>query len=101
MRSTPTDVIEGRDLTGTVALVTGGYSGLGLETTRALADAGAAVIVPARRPDHAREVLSDVASLSDAAVDQLAAGEIAVTELDLADQESVARFADAVVARDR
>ena len=36
MRSTPSEVIGGRDLTGTVALVTGGYSGLGLETTWAL-----------------------------------------------------------------
>ncbi|MGA7758931.1 MAG: SDR family NAD(P)-dependent oxidoreductase [Ilumatobacteraceae bacterium] len=98
MRSTPTGVIGGRDLTGTVALVTGGYSGLGLETTRALAEAGAAVIVPARRPDHAREVLSDVGSLSDASFDQLTAGEIAVAELDLADQGSVSRFADSVLA---
>ena len=50
----PSEVLGGIDLTGSVAVVTGGYSGLGLETTRALAAAGADVVVPARRPDHAR-----------------------------------------------
>ncbi|MEU9124486.1 SDR family NAD(P)-dependent oxidoreductase [Streptomyces sp. NPDC048506] len=54
------DVMAGLDLSGTTAVVTGGYSGLGLETTRSLAAAGAHVIVPARRPDTARAVLQDV-----------------------------------------
>ena len=49
MRSTAAEVIAGIDLTGKTALVTGGYSGLGLETVRALARAGARVIVGARR----------------------------------------------------
>lgn len=35
-RSSADDVLRGIDLSGTVAVVTGGYSGLGLETTRAL-----------------------------------------------------------------
>ncbi|MGA4815708.1 hypothetical protein ACPA9J_13170 [Pseudomonas aeruginosa] len=35
--------MAGRDLSGKTAIVTGGYSGLGLETTKALADAGARV----------------------------------------------------------
>ena len=47
--STAGDVLEGVDLSGRLAVVTGGYSGLGLETTRALAGAGARVVVPARR----------------------------------------------------
>jgi len=47
-KSEPTEVLEGIDLNGKVALVTGGYSGIGLETTRALSDCGARVIVPAR-----------------------------------------------------
>ncbi len=51
------EVMAGRDLSGKTAIVTGGYSGLGLETTKALADAGARVIVTARRPDVAREAL--------------------------------------------
>ena len=57
-RSTAAEVIAGIDLTGKTAIVTGGYSGLGLETVRALASAGADVVVPARRPEHAREVLA-------------------------------------------
>ena len=48
LRSTASDVIAGIDLSGKTALVTGGYSGLGLETVRALAGAKARVIVGAR-----------------------------------------------------
>ncbi|SNT40887.1 oxidoreductase [Rhodococcoides kyotonense] len=55
--STVDDVLAGIDLTGRTAVVTGGYSGLGLEVTRGLAAAGAQVIVPARRPDMARDNL--------------------------------------------
>ncbi|MCU1406500.1 MAG: family NAD(P)-dependent oxidoreductase [Glaciihabitans sp.] len=80
--STAADVIAGRDLTGTHVIVTGGYSGLGLEVTRALVGAGASVTVPARRPEHARDVL-DGEGLSGVEVD----------ELDLADLASVAAFA--------
>ncbi|MFH9728172.1 oxidoreductase [Streptomyces sp. NPDC017254] len=57
---TAEDVMAGLDLSGTNAVVTGGYSGLGLETTRALTAAGARVLVPARRPDVARTALADV-----------------------------------------
>ncbi|MFO7446464.1 MAG: SDR family NAD(P)-dependent oxidoreductase, partial [Ignavibacteriaceae bacterium] len=46
--STACDVIRGIGLTGRTAIVTGGYAGIGLETTKTLADAGATVIVPAR-----------------------------------------------------
>lgn len=48
-RSTTEDVLSNIDLTGQLAIVTGGYSGLGLETTRALVQAGAHVVVTARR----------------------------------------------------
>ncbi|WP_086842314.1 SDR family NAD(P)-dependent oxidoreductase [Amycolatopsis kentuckyensis] len=58
--STAGDVLAGIDLSGTDAVVTGGYSGLGLETTRSLAAAGARVIVPARRPAAARAALAGV-----------------------------------------
>jgi short-subunit dehydrogenase involved in D-alanine esterification of teichoic acids len=46
--STAADVIKGIDHSGHVAIVKGGYSGIGLETTRASRSAGAKVIVPAR-----------------------------------------------------
>jgi NAD(P)-dependent dehydrogenase (short-subunit alcohol dehydrogenase family) len=53
--STAAGVLDGIDLSGKFCVVTGGYSGIGLETTRALAGAGAAVVVPARRPEAAQE----------------------------------------------
>ena len=58
--TTAREVIEGRRLDGKVAIVTGGYVGVGLETTRALADAGATVVVPARTLDKARAALSAI-----------------------------------------
>ncbi|WP_340686765.1 SDR family NAD(P)-dependent oxidoreductase [Amycolatopsis coloradensis] len=79
-RSTAGEVLDGIDLSGKLAVVTGGYSGLGLETTRALANAGAQVVVPARRPADAEAAL---AGISGAEVD----------ELDLADLASVEAFA--------
>ncbi|GAA4081393.1 SDR family NAD(P)-dependent oxidoreductase [Streptomyces shaanxiensis] len=79
--STADDVLAGTDLTGKLAIVTGGYSGIGLETTRALTRAGARVVVPARRPEDAREALEGVPGVE-------------VDELDLADLESVRGFAD-------
>jgi NAD(P)-dependent dehydrogenase (short-subunit alcohol dehydrogenase family) len=81
-RSTAEQVVAGIDLSGRLAIVTGGYSGLGLETVRALAAAGAAVVVPARRPDHARQVLDD-AGLS----------VVEVEKMDLADLDTVDEFA--------
>jgi hypothetical protein len=46
--TTAQDVLGGRRLIGKTVIVTGGYSGIGLETTRVLNEAGATVIVPAR-----------------------------------------------------
>ena len=51
--TTASEAIRGIDLSGKIAIVTGGYSGIGLETTRALRSAGAQVIVPARDLDKA------------------------------------------------
>ena len=78
-QSTANDVLTGIDLTGKTALVTGGYSGLGLETTRALARAGASVVVPARRPARARKELIGLPNTE-------------AHELDLAELESVRGF---------
>ncbi|SDP02813.1 NAD(P)-dependent dehydrogenase, short-chain alcohol dehydrogenase family [Arthrobacter sp. ok909] len=91
--STAAEVVAGIDLTGKTAMVTGGYSGLGLETVRALASAGATVVVPARRPEHARDVLA-AAGLTPGT----RGGDVSVAELDLADQASVKEFAAGFLA---
>jgi NAD(P)-dependent dehydrogenase (short-subunit alcohol dehydrogenase family) len=55
--TTASEIIRGCDLSGKVAIVTGGYSGLGLETVRVLHSAGAKIIVPARDHDKASKAL--------------------------------------------
>lgn len=58
--STADDVVAGLDLTGVTAIVTGGHRGIGLAATRALAQAGASVTVPARDPEQATALLAGV-----------------------------------------
>jgi NAD(P)-dependent dehydrogenase (short-subunit alcohol dehydrogenase family) len=81
LRTSAADALQGIDLNGKTAIVTGGYSGLGLETVRALANAGARVIVAARRPDAAAEALAELS------------GKIEVGELDLGNPASIDAFA--------
>src|SRR5262249_60915573 len=59
-QTTASEVLDGVDLRGTIAIVTGGYSGVGLETTRALGEAGATVIVPARSAEKARSAMKSI-----------------------------------------
>lgn len=94
-RSSALDVIDGVDLVGKTAIVTGGYSGLGLETVRALLMAGADVIAPARdtaKAEEALDVLLDEIDESGAAI-----GELIVGELDLADPASIDGFASDIL----
>ncbi|WP_103350986.1 SDR family NAD(P)-dependent oxidoreductase [Amycolatopsis sp. CA-128772] len=86
--TTAAEVLAGLDLTGKLAIVTGGYSGLGLETTRALTNAGAHVVVPARRRATAEKALSGLENVE-------------VDELDLADLDSVRVFAGRFLASGR
>lgn len=86
--STAADVLAGIDLSGKLAVVTGGYSGLGLETSKALTAAGAHVVVPARRIEVAGEALAGVDGVE-------------IDQLDLADLGSVRAFADRFLASGR
>ncbi|MNF65461.1 Fatty acyl-CoA reductase [compost metagenome] len=58
--STTSDVIKGIDLKGKIVIVTGGNTGIGLETTKTLANAGATVIVPARDVEKAKKNLEGI-----------------------------------------
>ncbi|CAA0110486.1 Aklaviketone reductase DauE [Mycolicibacterium vanbaalenii] len=78
--STAEEVVNGIDLSGRNVVVTAGHVGLGLETTRALANAGANVVVASRNPATAAE-----------AVDGIKGAE--VDQLDLIDPASVEAFA--------
>ncbi|OKP98274.1 SDR family NAD(P)-dependent oxidoreductase [Paenibacillus sp. P46E] len=69
VQTTAKEVIGGLNLTGKVAIVTGGYSGIGLETSRVLAEAGATVIVPARTPEKAKAAVSGIPGLELEALD--------------------------------
>lgn len=84
--ATASEVVEGVDLTGRRALVTGGASGIGLETVRALAAAGAHVTVATRDPAAAEPALRGIAATA-------GADRVDVRPLDLADLASVAHFA--------
>ena len=83
-RSTAAELLSGTDLSGRLAIVTGGYSGIGIETVRALAGAGAQVIVPARRPAVAEDALAGLDGVE-------------VGELDLGDLDSVHAFAGRII----
>ncbi len=85
MASTADEVLAGIDLTGKTAIVTGGYSGIGTETSRALRAAGARVIVPARDLAKARKVLEGI--------------DVEIEPMDLADPASIDAFAERFLAR--
>ncbi|MFF4875930.1 SDR family NAD(P)-dependent oxidoreductase [Micromonospora sp. NPDC000668] len=83
--STAMDVIQGVDLGGRRAIVTGGSSGIGVETARALASAGAQVTLAVRNTDAGQRVADDITATT-------GNDRILVAPLDLADQDSVADF---------
>jgi NAD(P)-dependent dehydrogenase (short-subunit alcohol dehydrogenase family) len=83
--STAAEVIDGVDLTGRRAIVTGGASGIGVETARALAGAGAEVTLAVRNVDAGAKVADDIIVTTDNK-------QVLVDSLDLSDQASVAAF---------
>jgi NAD(P)-dependent dehydrogenase (short-subunit alcohol dehydrogenase family) len=91
--STTDEVLEGIDLSGRVAVVTGVSSGLGVETARALAAHGAEIVGAARDLAKAKAATEAVASGD--------GGRLSLVELDLADLESVRRAADQIGAGGR
>ena len=85
--STAAEVMQGIDLAGKRAVVTGGASGIGVETAGALASAGAAVTLAVRRVDAAQNVISGIRAST-------GNDDVAVAELELTDAGSRARFVD-------
>jgi NAD(P)-dependent dehydrogenase (short-subunit alcohol dehydrogenase family) len=86
--STASEVLDGVDLTGKTALVTGANSGIGFETARALCKAGAAVIVAARDEEKASDAARRISGLTGTSVTTLV--------VDLADLDSVNKAASSV-----
>jgi NAD(P)-dependent dehydrogenase (short-subunit alcohol dehydrogenase family) len=84
-QSTAAEVIAGIDLTGRRAIVTGGASGIGVETARTLADAGAEVTLAVRNVEAGVRTAEDI-------VASTGNKEVLVSPLDLADPASVAAF---------
>lgn len=78
--ATADDVLAGIDLAGRNVIVTGGHGGIGLEVTRALAKAGASVLVGARNPAKAAEAVGGMPH-------------VAADRLDLIDPASIDAFA--------
>jgi NAD(P)-dependent dehydrogenase (short-subunit alcohol dehydrogenase family) len=87
-KSTSAEVIKGIDLTGKIAIVTGGNTGIGLETVKTLAGAGATVIVPARDIEKAKKNLQGIANVE-------------IEEMDLIDHNSISTFAGKFLASGR
>ena len=83
--STAAEVIEGIDLSGKRAMVTGASSGIGVETARALAGAGAEVTLAVRDAEAGERVAADITAATGTEA-------VRVGRIELADPASVAAF---------
>jgi NAD(P)-dependent dehydrogenase (short-subunit alcohol dehydrogenase family) len=90
--TTASEVAEGIDLSGKVALVTGGSSGLGQETARVLAERGAHVILTARDMPKGEAVAEEIRSTT-------GNGNVEVEELELGSLKDIRAFAQRFLAR--
>lgn len=86
--STSKEVIRGIDLTGKTAIVTGGNTGVGLETVKTLSEAGATVIVPSRNLEKAKKNLQGIKNVE-------------IEELDLMNADSIDQFSARFLSSER
>jgi NAD(P)-dependent dehydrogenase (short-subunit alcohol dehydrogenase family) len=87
-QTTAEQAVAGCDLRGKVAVVTGGHAGLGLETTRVLANAGAAVVIGSRDTKKAQSAVANIKNVE-------------VSHLDLASPDSIDRFSNEFLSSKR
>ncbi|MFG2425967.1 SDR family NAD(P)-dependent oxidoreductase [Streptomyces sp. NPDC048448] len=85
--TTPSEIIDGVDLRGRRAVVTGAGSGIGVETARALATAGADVTLAVRSTDAGARVVARLEAQLPSG-----SGKLNVKRLDLADRSTVTAF---------
>lgn len=86
--STAQEIIREIDLTGKTVIITGGYAGIGLETTKVLASAGAKVIIPARDIEKAGKNLAGIENIE-------------LEKMDLMDPASIDNFGQRFLASGR
>ena len=91
-RTTAAETVEGISLAGKQAIVTGGYSGLGLETVRALAGAGAQVTIAVRDKTRGDETARELNA-------ELGEDRVSAAALDLGSLSSVRDFAQLYVSQ--
>lgn len=85
--TTTTDVLEGVDLSGRTVLITGATTGIGKETARAMAAAGASVIITARSDEKGEAAVAELTAAVPGA-------DVSYEVLELASLESVRAFTD-------
>lgn len=90
--STCDEVLAGKRLNGRYAVITGGSAGLGIETAKSLCKAGARVTIMARDAGKAEKVIADIRQ-------QVPAADMDFELLDLSEQDSVRKAAEAIAAR--
>jgi NAD(P)-dependent dehydrogenase (short-subunit alcohol dehydrogenase family) len=86
-KSTTEEVVQGIDMSGKRVIVTGGASGIGVETARALAHVGADVTLPVRNVEAGEQVAADIIATT-------GNKNVHVAALDLSDLASVAAFVE-------
>ena len=91
--TTAEEIIASIDLSGKLAVITGGSTGIGKETARVMANAGADIFIGARNVEKLNEAKEELAAVG--------SGEVFAARLDLMEPASVHEFADVVLALGR